>query len=162
MAYDKDLPPVGASPVQSRAYLERELEKIRVEITNETARLDNIFSVLQAGGLTTLYFWDDSVVMADPGTGNMRGNNIQLQSVTQFAIHKETITGAEAPFGNLDDTDRMMLRNETAGVANIYDLDAPPVDNDTWWLFDVTHASGATNNPIDGAIMSVIWFPIND
>jgi len=160
VAYDKDLPPVGASKATETAYLDRELEKIRVEIENEIQRLDNIYEVLRAGGITTLYFWDDSLVMGDPGTGNMRGNNVVLQSVTQFAISKETVTQAEPPFFRLDGNDRMMVRNETANVSEIYDLDAPPVDNGTWWLFNVTHDTGAANNPLAGSIMAVIWFPI--
>ena len=162
MAYNKDLAPVGATPEQSRAYLDRELEKVRVEIENEIQRVDQIYEVLRASGITTLYTWDDSLVMADPGAGFMRGNNIQLQSVTQFAIHKETITGGEAPFFRLDGTDRLLVRNESANVTELYDLDAGPVDNDTWWLFNVTHDSGAANNPAAGAIMALVWFPVLD
>ena len=159
MAYDRDVIPAGGLD-SIRGYLDRELEKIRAFFEVETERLDNIFEILRAGGITTLYTWDDSIVMADPGAGAMRGNNIQLQSVTQFAIHKDTITGAAPPFFRLDGNDRMMVRNESANVSEIYDLDASPIDNDTWWLFNVTHDAGAANNPLVGAIMAVIWFPI--
>lgn len=160
MSYVKDSPPIRSELPTRQAHLDRELEKIRSTFEIEIARLDQIYEVLQAGGITTLYFWDDSVVMADPGTGNMRGDDIQLTSVTQFAIHKVTLTGSEAPFGRLDSNSRMMVRNESSGVEALFSLDSTPVDNATWWLFNVTFISGAVNNPVNGAIMSVMWFPV--
>ena len=141
-------------------YVGQELDRVATELELQTERIDILYEALRAAGVTTLFFWDDSIVMADPGQGMMRGNNIQLQSVTEFAISADTVTQASPPFQRLDDNDRVMIRNDSAGVTEIYNLTAFPVFNDTWWLFAVAHDQGAANNPIDGAIMSMIWFPV--
>lgn len=153
--------PTAGSPEDLPRYVTQELQAASNEIALNTERIDILYEALRAAGVTTLFFWDDSVVMADPGPGNMRGNNIQLQSVTEFAIAATTVTGADPPFQRLDDNDRVMIRNESGiGVTEIYNLTAAPVFNDTWWLFAVAHDQGAANNPTLGSIMSMIWFPV--
>ena len=163
MAYNKDLPPAGATPVASRAYLERELTKIQLEFGRVNELVNGLVAALAAGGVASLYLWSDSLVMDDPGTGIMRANDVQLQSTTQFAVSALSATNAASPFGILDPGDVVVVVNETADVQEVYTLDAVPVlNNDTWWLFDVTHQTGQANNPATGAIMSFIWFPISE
>ena len=160
MPYDKDLPPVGSTPVASRAYLERELQKISLEFNRVNELLDALISALRSGGIMTLYLWFDSLAVGDPGAGRVAGNNNQLPSVTIFSVSAETLTLQFPPFGALDAGDLVVVVNETADVQEIYSLDNQPVFNDTWWQFDVTHVSGQNNNPQDGNIMSFIWFPV--
>ena len=160
MAYDKDLPPVGANPVASRAYLERELQKVSLEFGRVNELVDALIAALRSGGITTLYLWNDSLVVGDPGSGNVAGNDVLLPGVTIFSVSTETLTAQFPPFGALDAGDLVVVVNETADVQEIYSLDNQPVFNTTWWQFDVTHVSGQANNPIAGAIMSFIWFPV--
>ena len=163
MAYDKDAPPVQASATASRAYLERELTKIQLEFNRVNELVNGLVAALAAGGVASLYIWDDSLVMDDPGDGNMRANDVQLQSATEFAVAKLSATNAESPFGILDPGDVIVVVNETADVQEVYTLDVVPVlNNDAWWLFTVTHQTGQANNPAAGAIMSFIWFPISE
>lgn len=160
MPYDKDLPPVGATPVASRAYLERELQKISLEFGRVNELVDALISALRSGGIMTLFLWNDSLVVGDPGSGNVAGNEILLPNVTIFSVSSETLTAQFPPFGALDAGDLVIVVNETADVQEIYSLDNQPVFNTTWWQFDVTHVSGQNNNPVDGNIMSFIWFPV--
>ena len=163
MAYDKDLPPVNATPVASRAYLERELTKIQLEFARVNELLNGLVAALSAGGVATLYLWDDSLVMDNPGDGNMRANDVQLQSTTQFAVAALSFTNSTSPFAILDPGDTIVVTNETADVQEVYSLDAEPVlNNDEWWLFTVTHVTGQANNPAAGAIMSFIWYPVSE
>ena len=160
MPYEKDLPPVGATPVASRAYLERELQKIQLEFTRVNELVDALIAALRAGGISTLFLWNDTLVVGDPGAAQVAGNDILLPNVTIFSVSTETLTAQFPPFGSLDAGDLVVVVNETADVQEIYSLDNQPVFNTTWWQFDVTHVQGQANNPIAGAIMSFIWFPV--
>lgn len=141
-------------------YVTQELRRISTEV----GRLDNVLrdliGALISAGIITLYIWDDSLIIADPGTGQMRGNGVQLPTVTEFAVSATTVTAAQPPFQLLDPGDFIVVVNESADVSEIYTLDTNPIFNTTWWQFNVTHVSGANNNPAAGAIMSFIWFPI--
>ena len=152
--------PTAQSSADLPRYVTQELRRISTEVARVDSVLRSLLGALASAGISTLYLWNDSLVIADPGPGQMLGNNVTLQSVTEFAVSATTVTDAEPPFQLLDPGDFVVVVNETADVQEIYTLDAAPIFNATWWQFDVTHVSGQANNPAAGAIMSFVWFPI--
>ena len=160
MVYVKDSPPVGATKTEREAYLERELDKLRIDSGQVNELLEALVGALQSGGVWTLFLWDDSQVIDDPGTGNMRGNSNLLPNVTEFAVSATTLTDTQPPYQTLDQGDRIVVVNQSADVQEIYELDETPIFNATWWQFNVTHLSGQNNNPTTGDIMTLIWFPV--
>ena len=160
MPYEPTAPPADSTREQSQGYLDRELRR-HAQVTNETERLVGaLVEALRSAGVSTLYQWDDSTIMADPGAGLVRGNNVLLNQCTQFAVSAETVTQAFPPFGLLDAGDRTVIVNEAADVQELFSLDNSPANNVSWWLFDVTLVSGQANNPTAGSLISLIWFPV--
>ncbi len=143
-------------------YVTQELERVSLEINRIDSLLSRLVDALISAGITTLFLWNDSTIIADPGSGFVLGNNVQLPSVTIFAVSAETVTLATPPFNLLDAGDRVVVVNESADVQEIYTLDAPPIFQGTWWEFAVTHVQGGANNPAAGAIISFIWFPVGE
>ena len=161
MTYIKENTPIGAPVAARQAYLERELEKVERELVIYRDTLTALIGYRVIGGINVPYFWDDSAVIADPGSGHIRGNQAVLANVTIFAFHKvdglgrdlgESLTGLEGQ--------SLVLTNETGNGHWIGSIDAV-VDQGAWIEFAVTTLSGGSN-PAQEDFFTVQYYPTQD
>lgn len=124
-----------------------------------------VIADVESSAVTDKFKFDSSITMADPGTGDWRGNNATLASITQFAISAlSAITGnpnVRAWIASWDDT-----VNASRGTITIRKASAPATfvmfsinniltDNTTWLQIPVTHiASNGTFTNGDDCYLS--------
>ena len=104
-----------------------------------------------------VYLWDSGTTAADPGSGNIRGNNADLTAVTALYMNSIDFYGA-------DKTDSIMSLNFVP-VANKVRIIAPggptvvdytvtgnPTDHGAYHTIPVTHSATPTGSALSGGI----------
>ena len=161
MSYLKDPPPIGNDLQERQAYLERELLKIQNEFNKHADVINSLVQYRIIGGIQAPYTWDDSIVMADPGAGDIRADQANLgAAVTQIAFSKTDAFGRD--LGDSFGTDLagqvIQLTDEDASNVRMSAVISAVTDNGTWLLLDVAGSEGQ-GNPGDGDFFTFQWYP---
>ncbi|PHR23557.1 MAG: hypothetical protein COA36_16635 [Desulfotalea sp.] len=103
-----------------------------------------------------LWLYDTSIVMADPGTGKVRGNNANLSLVTQIVASKTTDQGTNvADLLSIINQGALLASREYGEFSNYFIFTAgESVDNGTWFLINVT-VSTASSFSGNGAMVTI-------
>ena len=111
--------------------------------------------VPKAGDTTdvTLYYqFNNSIVIADPGAGNIRLDSADLTAVTLVAVSDIDRNGADqnATLALIEAGMRISIIQDT-GRQITFQVNADPVDNTTWWQFSATpiESTGLFQNNAD-------------
>ena len=161
MTYLKDPPPIGVQLPTRQAYLERELAKIQNEFEKHAAVINSIAAYHVIGGIQAPYTWDDSIVIADPGAGDIRADVANLgAAVTQIAFSKTDAFGRDLgdSFGADLVGQVITLTDEDASNVRMNAVISAVTDNTTWLLLDVAGSAGQ-GNPGDGDFFTFQWDP---
>lgn len=112
-------------------------------------------------GLEGFWTWSDSTVMADPGAGQMRADDSNISTATQLAISTTDSNGIDVRqvLLLLAANDELLVQDVDSVTVTLFTISAQPTDNTTWFLVPVTVASGGNNNPRDGDVMELRWYP---
>lgn len=155
MAYTKDPPPIGSGIQERQAYLDRELEKIEIEIALIEASLDILFNA----GVEHFWRWLDDTATSDPGPGNMKGNQILLPDNTAFFVSKTSATQRFVdvlvllPAGST-----ILVADPSKSASALYSITGI-IDQGDWVTMGVSNISGDIANPTAGDLVSVIMYP---
>jgi hypothetical protein len=114
--------------------------------------------VIAAQALSDEWTWSDTLTMADPGAGFMRGNNATLAACTQFAISKTSATAAPYSFGNILPGDTIYVSTTAGGPFGRYDVATIDTSAPTFALVGVTLRT-ASGNPADLSLTQVTLVP---
>lgn len=112
-----------------------------------TLAVADLFAAQQLFG--TLWNFDSSTTMADPGTTDIRFDNATLSSVTNIALSVTSAAGLALHdwIATWDDstmsTMRGTLRIQESGTANfaIFNISGASTDNTTWFQIPVTYVT---------------------
>ena len=120
--------------------------------TNAAASAVTADSAAQA--VAERYDFDASIVMGDPGTGDVRYNNATVSSVTQIAVSANTAAAGapdiSARIVTWDDSTNSALRGTlvirkggTPATFAVFSITGAITDNGTWLQIPVTHVASA-------------------
>lgn len=113
-----------------------------------------------AGGVVQgQWRWLDEITATDPTSGYIKGNNATLASITEVYVSElsETLFNTAAIIGQLKAGDTLLLSRANNGQFFwIFDVDAPPVDNGTWWT--ITGTMRDSNGPIGNNSLCDVGF----
>jgi hypothetical protein len=151
--------PSGPNPEDLPRYVAQELSRVGSAIGRIRDALSFLQEYVRVQGLTVEWAWDDSTTMANPGLGNMRGDDNAFPGITQFAVSLTDFFGETFRGGLLPSIlpVRITVRNGRTGNYGIWTLtdveyfEGPP----TWALWSVTWVDGDNDNPQLGDLMEV-------
>jgi hypothetical protein len=101
--------------------------------------------------------WDDSALMVDPGTGEIRGNSANMGAITAFAASKTDSTGRVFSLTGLLAGDLLLVQSLNTAATGRYEIQTV-TDSGTWAQINVLAISG-NGNPLSGEVMTVILSP---
>lgn len=163
MTYTREQVPSEGGVRQLQAYLERTLSSLDAWTARVEQTLTELIRILQLNGITISWEFDaDTDTTVDPGTGLMRGNTNLMDTWTQVSMSNTDIVGREMDGSTIDQVgagDQVRISDLAKDAVFYYSMDAPIVDNDTWFQMDLTPIDGNSANPTGGDIMEITWFP---
>lgn len=121
----------------------------------------NLFAAQQLFG--TLWNFDTSTSMADPGSMDIRFNHATLSSVTAIAVSATTLNGTDlsdwiATWDDSTSSNRGTLRIQEAGSPSnfaVFNINGAITDNSTWLQIPVAHViSGGSFASGDDLVVS--------
>ncbi len=112
------------------------------------------------GGASLAYEFEDNTAMANPGDGDWRADDVDLNAATQLAINKTTRRGNDASvvWDNINAGDYLGIWEERGSRDSVSYLINGVTDNGTWLLLDVAGIPGpfaSMNNNADTEIFII-------
>ena len=163
--FRREAPPTQQRGASLTSWLARLVSNIEAFAKNISATVDTLRQMRQLTGVTINWQWSDLTdTTVDPGAGMMRGNQINLNVVTQLAVSNTDL------FGRLVDGSELkgVLAGDFFVVAELtrltwfyYTLDTAitPMDGGAWFQLNLTGVAGASGNPADMDFMENQWLP---
>lgn len=145
-----DLQPAGAGIYY---YDGTSLQKLANQA--DIARMDTWWSI---NGIELFYLWNDTQTVADPGAGNLSGNNVQLGAVTIFSISKTTALGQEIAATNVQVGDEILVSDRVKAALEQFSVTGVTIHS-TWIEMGVSQIQGNNTNPAVGDFMSLRYIP---
>lgn len=163
MTYQRDTVPNKGTLRDLQAYLERTFSELDAWTLRIEQTITELIRILQLSGITISWeFNDDLDTTVDPGVRNMRGNTNLMDTWTQVSMSNTDIVGREmdgSQLHNVTTGDPVRISDLAKDAVFYYTMDAPIVDNGTWFQMDLTPIEGNSANPVTGDIMEIVWFP---
>lgn len=165
MPWQRESMPTAATFQGLKGYLSRSHENLDGTLANIERTLDLLLTIASVNGVLVNWAWiDGQDTSVDPGAGNIRGNNVQLSTVTQFALSRLDLYGRSvfnARFEVLDAGDVILVGDILRGAWHTFTLDGAAVLFETFGQLNLTPTGiGNTANPQSGDIMEVKWLPV--
>lgn len=141
------------------------LETLQVAINELNRVVGTLRAMRQLNGVTIQWEWSDLTdTTVDPGASMMRGNQINVNVITQFAVSNTDLFGRlldGSELSSIQAGDFWVVADTSGTVWFYYTLDTliTPMDGGTWFQLDVTAVAGQSGNPGAGSFMENKWLP---
>jgi hypothetical protein len=103
--------------------------------------LENV-PISGGGFVTGVWRWDTDITATDPGTGDVKGDNATLASITEIFISATTNNGFNSDefLARLAPLDKLLIAREGGGGTDFLQMTVSGAltDNDGWWTIPVT------------------------
>jgi len=162
-AYEKDPAPIGAGFGEVVAYSDREFEKLRQVVNALNATVETLVRLAELNGVVLLYQWqDDQDTSTAPPSGYMKGNAINIQNATEFALSNQDIYQRGEIGGLLLQVgDFVTIAAADLTAAEVYAVASPPVQLNGGFSVGVTYLDGGGYNPAQDEFVRASWRPAN-
>ena len=162
-----DPPPTGTGKPELVSWLDR----LQRNISTETDRLadiqDQLIDLAAVNGIRVTYLWSDLVV-GDPLTGNVRGDDIQLLNNTEIVISDVDAFDRDLQpvllISPLIQPEVLSLADANRSAEVIYEINGQPVHtpgSPGWTSIPVVVTAGSGGNPQAGDVVELhfVWTP---
>ena len=158
-------PPTGHSGASLTSWLSRLQANLDSFARAISATVDTLRAMRQLAGVTIQWQWSDVTdTTVDPGASMMRGNNINVNVITQISVSNTDLFGRlldGSELGSIRIGDFWVVADTSGPVWFYYTLDSAivPMDGGAWFQLNVTPVAGQSGNPGAGNFMENKWLP---